>query len=236
MDFNKNNLLIGGAIVLLFLVGLYSLSRSGANVSEEKIKDTAAVPQASPPEVVLSEENGQVVETPNNNKKMNHLITLKTSAGEIQFMTYDEDAPKTVENFITLANKGYYEGIPFHRVIDGFMIQGGDPLCKAGAAGMCGTGGPGYKFADELNPATQSYKDGYQKGVVAMANAGPNTNGSQFFIMLQNTSLPRNYSIFGKVVRGQEVVDAIGKVETDVNDRPLTPVVIQSVMVGDYVQ
>ncbi len=161
------------------------------------------------------------------NPIMKHLITVKTSLGEIQFATYDEDAPKTAENFITLANKGFYNGIIFHRVIKGFMIQGGDTTGT-------GTGGPGYKFADELNPATPSYQQGYKKGVVAMANAGPNTNGSQFFIMLEDTPLPNNYTIFGKVIKGQEVVDAIGNVQTDSSDKPLNPVKMESVTVSDY--
>jgi cyclophilin family peptidyl-prolyl cis-trans isomerase len=159
-------------------------------------------------------------------KKETSMITIKTNLGEIVFNTYNNDAPKTVENFITLAKKGFYNGVIFHRVIDGFMIQGGDPT---------GTGmsGPGYQFEDELNPDTASYKEGYKKGVVAMANAGPNTNGSQFFIMLKDTPLPNAYTIFGKVVSGQEVVDAIGKVKTDANDKPLSPVTIESVTVAE---
>ena len=156
---------------------------------------------------------------------MQHLITIKTRLGDIQFETYDSDAPKTVENFITLANKGFYNGTIFHRVIKDFMIQGGDPTGT-------GTGGPGYQFADELNPATPSYQAGYQKGVVAMANAGPDTNGSQFFIMLADTPLPHNYTIFGKVVKGQDVVDAIGAAPTGAGDRPVNPVQMDSVTVA----
>ena len=158
-------------------------------------------------------------------QKMKQLITIKTNLGEIKFETYDADAPKTVANFIALANKGFYDGLIFHRVIKGFMIQGGDPSGN-------GTGGPGYKFEDELNPETESAKAGYQKGVVAMANAGPNTNGSQFFIMLENYPLPHNYTIFGKVVEGQEVVDKIGSVKTDSGDKPLIPVIMEKVYVG----
>ncbi|HRZ30556.1 MAG TPA: peptidylprolyl isomerase [Candidatus Paceibacterota bacterium] len=165
----------------------------------------------------------------NQNKKMTNLITLDTSLGEIQFETYNDDAPNTVANFIKLANQKYYDGLIFHRVISGFMIQGGDPNCVKG--GPCGAGGPGYQFADELNPATASYKAGYQKGVVAMANAGPNTNGSQFFIMLENYPLPNNYTIFGKVVKGQEIVDKIGQVATNEADRPTTDVVIKTATV-----
>ncbi len=157
-------------------------------------------------------------------KKLNHMVTIETNLGEIKFTTYDSAAPKTVKNFIDLANKGFYKNLIFHRVISGFMIQGGDPKGN-------GTGGPGYSFEDELNPATPSYQEGYKKGVVAMANAGPNTNGSQFFIMLADNPLPHSYTIFGKVVEGQSVVDAIGKVKTDSSDRPLQPVVMQSVTV-----
>src|SRR3989344_5352065 len=149
-------------------------------------------------------------------KNVMHTIIIETQFGNIRFETYDADAPKTVENFITLARKGFYNNLIFHRIIKGFMIQGGDPKGT-------GTGGPGYTFADELNPATESYKAGYQKGVVAMANAGPDTNGSQFFIMLEDTPLSKNYTIFGKVISGQDVVDRIGSVATGANDRPITP-------------
>ena len=143
-----------------------------------------------------------------------HTITLKTNFGEIIFETYDVDAPKTVNNFITLANKGYYENLIFHRVIPGFMIQGGDPTGTGG-------GGPGYKFEDELDPNSLSAKQGYKKGVVAMANSGANTNGSQFFILLEDYPLPYKYTIFGKVTSGQDVVYKIGNLERDANDRPL---------------
>lgn len=153
-----------------------------------------------------------------------HTITIETNYGIIEFETYDADAPKTVQNFITLAEKRFYDGLSFHRVIQGFMIQGGDPKGD-------GTGGPGYTFADELDPNTPSAKERYKKGVVAMANAGPNTNGSQFFIMLSDYPLPHNYTIFGKVVKGQEVVEAIGQVKTGANDRPTEPVIMKKVSV-----
>ncbi|MBP9855754.1 MAG: peptidylprolyl isomerase [Candidatus Pacebacteria bacterium] len=157
---------------------------------------------------------------------MSHIVTIKTNKGEIKFETYDADAPNAVKNFTDLANKGFYNGVIFHRVIDGFMIQGGDPTGT-------GMGGPGYKFADELNPATESYKNGYKQGVVAMANSGPNTNGSQFFIMVADYPLPNNYTIFGKVVSGQEVANAIAKVSKDGNDKPLSPVTMESVTVSE---
>ncbi len=159
-----------------------------------------------------------------NNQNMKNLIIIKTNFGEIQIETYNADAPKTVANFIALANKGFYDNLIFHRVIKGFMIQGGDPSGN-------GTGGPGYQFEDELNSQTESYKAGYVKGVVAMANAGPNTNGSQFFIMLENYALPNNYTIFGKVVKGQGIVDKMGDVKTGPNDKPLSPVIMEKVTV-----
>jgi len=167
--------------------------------------------------------NSQPVET--QNKNMNQ-VTLDTSMGKIVLELYPKDAPKAVENFLTLAKKGFYNNLIFHRVIKGFMIQGGDPTGT-------GMGGPGYQFADELNPATPSYQAGYKKGVLAMANAGPNTNGSQFFIMLADYPLQHDYTIFGHVISGQDVVDQIGSTKTGANDRPVTPVVMKSVTVEE---
>lgn len=158
--------------------------------------------------------------TPKNSMRV---VTIKTNFGDIKFETFDADAPKTVENFITLAERGFYNNLTFHRVVAGFVIQGGDPAGN-------GTGGPGYTFTDELNTATESYKAGYRKGVVAMANAGPNTNGSQFFILLQDRpTLPHRYTIFGRVIAGQDAVDAIGRVAVGANGRPTAPVIMSSV-------
>lgn len=124
---------------------------------------------------------------------------IETSKGNIEFEIFGEEAPKTASNFIFLANDRFYDGLTFHRVEPGFVIQGGDPLGN-------GTGGPGYKFEDE------PVKRKYDKGIVAMANSGPNTNGSQFFIMLEdNASLPPNYTIFGKVLSGMDTVSKIEK-------------------------
>ncbi|MGC9605155.1 MAG: peptidylprolyl isomerase [Minisyncoccia bacterium] len=158
-------------------------------------------------------------------KNFMHTVTIQTSKGTIVFETYDADAPNAVKNFITLADKGFYNGLVFHRVINGFMIQGGDPT-------GVGSGGPGYQFADELDPNTPSYQAGYVPGTVAMANSGPNTNGSQFFIMQGNAPLQHNYTIFGKVISGMDVVNAIAAVAVDANDRPLAPVTMQSVTVA----
>jgi len=123
-------------------------------------------------------------------------IRMQTDKGEIVFELFEDEAPKTVSNFIYLTKGGYYDGLTFHRYEPGFVIQGGDPSGN-------GTGGPGYRFEDE--PVKRSY----DKGIVAMANAGPNTNGSQFFIMLEDVQLPPLYTIFGKVTKGLDVVDQI---------------------------
>ncbi len=170
--------------------------------------------------VLPPQENSSVTNEPT---KKTNMITLETNYGKIVFETYNEDAPNTVNNFVTLAKKGFYDGLTFHRVIKGFMIQGGDPSGN-------GTGGPGYKFNDELNPNTPSYKAGYRRGVVAMANAGPNTNGSQFFIMHADYPLPNAYTIFGKVVEGLDVVDKIANVQVGQGDMPVTPVVMTKVI------
>ncbi|MDO8467233.1 MAG: peptidylprolyl isomerase [bacterium] len=175
-----------------------------------------------------------VVEAENNTNNMENknpqTAILETSLGNIKVQFYSSDAPKTVENFTKLAGEKYYDGLVFHRVIPGFMVQGGDPNCTPSrSSGSCGSGGPGYKFEDELDPNTASAKDGYKKGVLAMANAGPNTNGSQFFIMVADVPLPHSYTIFGKVLEGQDVADKISKVTTGAGDRPVDPVVIKKI-------
>ncbi len=157
---------------------------------------------------------------------MEYLITLKTTEGDIKFETYADDAPNTVNNFVKLAKEGFYDDVIFHRVIDGFMIQGGDPTGT-------GMGGPGYTFDDEINPQAEIYQTGYKKGVVAMANAGPNTQGSQFFVMVADYPLPPLYTIFGKVVEGQEIADKISKVETNENDKPLQEIKIKEVVIEE---
>lgn len=166
----------------------------------------------------------------NPTKKPMTTATLTTSKGVITLELYGDQAPKTVENFKKLASESFYNGTRFHRVIKGFMIQGGDPLSKdPSKQSLWGTGGPGYKFDDEINASSDLYKTGYQRGVLAMANSGPNTNGSQFFIMHQNNALPPLYTIFGKVISGQDVVDAIAETPTAPGDRPITDVVIEKV-------
>lgn len=151
----------------------------------------------------------------------NKQVRIATNKGEIVVELYSDTAPMAVSNFVYLAQNGYYNGVIFHRVIEGFMIQGGDPLGQ-------GFGGPGYKFPDELNDDRT-----YSRGTLAMANAGPNTNGSQFFIMHKDYPLPHDYTIFGKVISGLEVVDAIATAATDGRDRPLEEIVMESVTVED---
>lgn len=159
--------------------------------------------------------------------------TLETSKGSIEVELFQSDAPKTVANFTGLAEQGYFNGIIFHRIAKGFVIQGGDPTGT-------GTGGKsiyGKDFEDELNPSTPSYQAGYLRGTLAMANRGPNTNSSQFFIMLSDVPrMPKNYTIFGKVVKGLDVVDSIGAVDITPqmgpNDgKPKVDVVIKKVTV-----
>lgn len=165
----------------------------------------------------------------NQTKSMNTAV-LTTNKGVITLELYTDEVPNTSKNFKDLAQKGFYNGTRFHRVIKGFMIQGGDPLSKdLSMQSRWGTGDPGYKFADEINASSEIYKVGYKRGVIAMANSGPNTNGSQFFIMHQDYPLPPLYTIFGKVVSGQEVVDAIATTPTEPNDRPSSEIVIQKI-------
>ncbi len=162
------------------------------------------------------------------------LAKLETDNGFIEIELLSSAAPKTVESFIKLARSGFYDGLTFHRVIPDFMIQGGDPLCgKNGSpdAGACGTGGPGYRFADEIDRSGELYKSGYKKGIVAMANSGPNTNGSQFFIMVSDVPLPPNYTIFGRVRSGQDAADRMSLAPRNGVDRPFTPLVIKRVTV-----
>ncbi len=147
--------------------------------------------------------------------------TLHTNHGDISIEFDAVKSPLTVNNFVFLARDGFYDGVIFHRVIKGFMIQGGDPTGT-------GMGGPGYRFRDELEgPGT------YSRGTVAMANAGPNTNGSQFFIMHTDYGLPHNYSIFGQVTDGLDVVDTIANTPTGAQDKPVEDCVINSVTITE---
>ncbi len=191
-------------IVLLGFIGLYmatlpkqtsqptnldTLTPSKAQQNQQQVNPTQTVVSPIPSQDFVSADTG----------------VIKTVKGDIEVVFYPKDSPKTVMNFATLAKRGYYNNLNFHRVEPGFVIQGGDP----NGNGTGGTSIYGEKFEDELNPNTDSYKEGYKEGVVAMANAGPNTNGSQFFIMLADNPLPHNYTIFGKVTKGMDVVKKI---------------------------
>jgi cyclophilin family peptidyl-prolyl cis-trans isomerase len=157
---------------------------------------------------------------------------IETDKGPIEIEFFPNDAPKAVENFRLLAEHGYYDGLTFHRIVRGFMIQGGDPAGD-------GTGGEsawGPPFADEIDPGSALYRGGYRRGLVAMANAGPNTNGSQFFIMHADYPLPPNYVIFARVTGSMDAVDAIASTQTTMGadggmSRPVTPPTIKKITV-----
>jgi peptidylprolyl isomerase len=153
---------------------------------------------------------------------------FETNVGTIEIELFTEKMPITTQNFIDLAEKGFYEGTRFHRVISGFMIQGGDPLSKdTSKQNMWGTGDPGYKIKDEFDKTLSN-----APGTIAMANAGPNTGGSQFFINLVNNNfLDSKHPVFGKVVKGMDVVEKIGSVKTGQADRPVEDVVIEKITI-----
>ena len=157
----------------------------------------------------------------------NKKVIIETSLGNVELELYPDQAPKTVANFIKLAGEGLYDNTKFHRVIKGFMIQGGDPYTKGEDTSVYGTGGPGYKFADEPNNLPMV------RGMMAMANSGPNTNGSQFFIVTATETpwLVGKHTVFGKVISGMETVDKIENSKVNQNDLPLTPVIVNKVTV-----
>ena len=208
-------------IILLVLITFISCSNDSDTLNESV-------------QLNANEQEGDVL---NNNKvydsmpEMNidiskkYTAVIKTSMGDMSIEFFTEDAPMTVNNFINLSRDGYYDNVIFHRVISGFMIQGGDPSGTGhGEMGKY----PGYKFEDELNNQRS-----YDKGILAMANAGPDTNGSQFFIMHVNYPLPYQYTIFGFVTDGLEVIDKIASVETGDGDKPVNDVVIETVEVKE---
>jgi cyclophilin family peptidyl-prolyl cis-trans isomerase len=157
---------------------------------------------------------------------------IETDKGAIEIEFFAKDAPKAVENFRLLAEHGYYDGVTFHRIVRGFMVQGGDPTGD-GTGGQSAWGPP---FADEIDPGSALYQGGYRRGLVAMANAGPDTNGSQFFILHRDYPLPPRYVIFAHVTGGMDVVDALADVPTTMGpdgnrSRPLTPPIIRTVRI-----
>ncbi len=231
--------LIGGVVIVGLVVVLFFWGFGGKNIVNKPVEIypdyTGEKPFVDTANTVSSSTGTTDIKTNTNTLNINivtstvkqktmPIIKINTNKGVITLELFADDAPKTVENFVTLAKKGFYNGVIFHRVISGFMIQGGDPTGT-------GMGGPGYKFADELDENTASYKKGYVRGTVAMANAGPNTNGSQFFIMHKDYPLPNAYTIFGRVTAGMDVVDAIAASEVNGSDRPINEVVMQKVEV-----
>lgn len=224
-------MILVGVVILFVLFGvIFSLNyNNDLEVNEDNLLKTQdeerELTEKENTNIIEEEiEEDEIINT-NEEEIVMTQATLKTSKGDIVLEFYPELAPNTVKNFQDLAEKGFYDGVIFHRVIEGFMIQGGDP-------DGIGTGGPGYKFDDELNPNSEIAKKGYLRGTLAMANSGPNTNGSQFFIMHRDYPLPYQYTIFGRVVEGIEVVDAIATTETGANDKPVEDIVINEVVVS----
>ncbi len=227
-------------VLALGLFGGYSLlSKGNVEVASTSAQDQAAAyledlyaqnpPTVSGDSTTQTASAGAAVSstmeaTTPNNKVMK--ATLHTSEGDVTIEFMADDAPNTVANFVKLAKDGFYNGTKFHRVISGFMIQGGDPLTKDDTMqARWGTGDPGYKFADEIHAHNKN-----MAGTIAMANSGPNTNGSQFFINVANNNfLDPKHTVFGKVTAGMDIVSKIEKTETNASDRPLTPIVIESV-------
>jgi cyclophilin family peptidyl-prolyl cis-trans isomerase len=154
---------------------------------------------------------------------------FKTNKGEFTIELFDKEVPNTVANFVKLAKTGFYDGVKFHRIIDSFMIQGGDPLTKDDAKkSLWGTGGPGYTFEDEITPSNKNLS-----GTISMANAGPDTNGSQFFINCNdNNFLDPKHTVFGRVSEGMEVVKDIEASAVDGRDCPIEPVIIEGIVLA----
>ena len=205
-----------------FLIVSLFISACGSNEVEEITETTV---QENKGESTISDEKvySSMPEMIIDQNK-SYTAVIQTSMGDLTVEFFSDTAPVTVNNFVSLSNDGYYDNIIFHRVISGFMIQGGDPSGTGhGEYGKF----PGYTFEDELNN-----QQPYEKGILAMANAGPNTNGSQFFIMHVDYPLPYQYTIFGKVTDGLDVIDTIASVQTAEGDKPVEDVVILGVTIS----
>jgi cyclophilin family peptidyl-prolyl cis-trans isomerase len=203
---------VGILIIIVLLIGY----ASGSGKADKSVTGTSTA--------LIENKEVKIIKVM---AEIKQIVTLETSLGNIELELYPSKAPKTVENFVKLAREGFYENTKFHRVIKDFMIQGGDPYTKGDDASVYGTGGPGYKFADEQNDLQMV------RGMIAMANSGPNTNGSQFFIVTIPEAgwLTGKHTIFGKVISGMEVVDKIEASKTNQNDQPTIPVVVNKVIV-----
>jgi peptidylprolyl isomerase len=210
-------------IIILAVFGGIWLATKNAKINE--------VPQPATLDTLIKNEvksdvkvDTEVINQVDTNKNIME-ATIHTNKGDI-VIEFGKDTPNTVANFTKLASEKFYDGTKFHRVIKGFMIQGGDPLTKDDSKmDMWGTGGPGYKFNDEITASNKN-----DIGTISMANAGPNTNGSQFFInVAANNFLDTKHTVFGKVIKGMDVVKAIESTKTGVNDRPVEPMIIKSI-------
>lgn len=191
-------------VIVTILAGIFVLG-SVINVNQQVVDENNIEDVESSEDIEMSNDNT--------------LVTIKTSKGDIDVMLFDERAPITVNNFLSLADQNFYDDVIFHRIIEGFMIQGGDPTGT-------GTGGPGYQIEDEFHPELRHNSS----GILSMANAGPNTGGSQFFITLDATPwLDDRHAVFGRVIDGMDVVNTLGSVDTDSADRPLENIFIESI-------
>jgi peptidylprolyl isomerase len=230
-DSTTDPMTIFAGIILMVIAGgglyWYSTSRDKAELATgEKQEEVTEAPTGLATGVTTTATTTPTMndtQTPQNIKS----ATFTTSMGTFTLELFTDTMPVTTENFISLASKGFYNGTKFHRIIDGFMIQGGDPLTKDDAqVNRWGTGGPGYSIKDEFTGNHSNVV-----GTISMANAGPNTGGSQFFInVADNTFLDGKHPVFGKVVAGMDVVEKIVKTKTNESDRPVTPVIIESVV------
>lgn len=218
---------------ILLIVGMaYWLTADSTN--PEKILNKQAEKTLEAP--LTPEEND--ISNPSNTNQMNATAIMKTNLGTITLELFTEDMPVTTGNFIKLAETGFYNDVKFHRVINGFMVQGGDPSTKSDNQAVYGTGGPGYTIKDEFVEGELLTNT---RGTIAMANTGqPNSGGSQFFINLGDNSnldfdkppFSSKHPVFGRVIDGMDVVDAIANVETNPGDLPLEPVIIESVVIS----
>lgn len=224
-----NKTIITSLIIILVVIGAgWSLLRNSPLRDNGSGSGSAIDGLSNQPSGDLSKDVNSVVsedkKLTDNNKKIMQ-ATMHTTMGDIE-IEFGTTTPKTVENFVKLAKDGFYDGVKFHRVIKGFMIQGGDPLTKDDSQmAYWGTGGPGYKFNDELVSTNKN-----DIGTISMANSGPNTNGSQFFINTNaNNFLDPKHVVFGKVTKGMDVVTAIENTKTGPGDRPIESMVIKSI-------
>jgi cyclophilin family peptidyl-prolyl cis-trans isomerase len=230
---SEKKVLIVILVFALAIISAFSLTRAAKGPAAPKVataqENTMITDAISQPQSATSTPISTFVpEKPtleSAKKKGVYSAIIKTSAGDITVSLNYQATPLTASNFMNLSEGGFYNNTIFHRIIDGFMIQGGDPKGD-------GTGGPGYKFDDE------AFTGEYTRGTVAMANAGPDTNGSQFFIMHKDAPLPKNYVIFGKVTKGIEVVDKIATAPVTMsssgeNSKPVSPVVVTTVEIVD---